>query len=129
MPFEIIVLDEENLVEVVYPARPTREDVDDYARRMREVITSRRPGWKCLVDQTQLQLLPPELVGALAELNELAQRHHMARTARIVISAIAGLQAQRIAREGNLTSPLRTFDNRDAALQWLTPPSGQPQSL
>ena len=46
----------------------------------------------------------------------------MRKTARLVTSAVASLQAARFARQVRLTDALRTFTSRAAALAWLAEP-------
>jgi hypothetical protein len=43
----------------------------------------------------------------------------MLRSARVVTSAVAGLQSARMAREASLRVPVRTFESREEALTWL----------
>lgn len=117
MPFEIHVHELDEILEVVYPAKATQAEIDDYVRRVRAAIDARKGPWKCLVDQRNLPVLPPELVDQLAALNLYAQRHGMVKTARVVSTVVAGLQAQRMAREGQL--PLASFEAREDALAWL----------
>lgn len=124
MPFDIRVHEMMNIVEVVYPERPSAGDIVDYEQRIRAIIDARPPGWCCLVDQRKLalQVVQPEQVGMLAELNAYAERNGMARAARVVGSLMAELQAARISREANLKAPLRTFLSREDALSWLLSP-------
>ena len=120
MSFEIHAHEADAIVEVVYPAKPTQADVDDYVRRIHTMIEGGKlpaAKWKCLVDQRNLPVLPPELVNQLATLNLYAQRHGMVKSARVVSTVVAGLQAQRMAREGQL--PLSSFETREEALAWL----------
>jgi hypothetical protein len=123
MPFDIRIEAKANIVEVIYPASPTAGDVADYVVRMKAIIASQRPGWKCLVDQRALVVMPPDLVSELVVLNALAQTAGMARSARLVATAISNLQATRIKSEAKLAVPARSFSTREAALVWLMDPN------
>lgn len=110
----------EPILEIVYPEHPTEPEVIDYVRRIRDAMTGMRSlPWVCLVDQTRLAVMPPELVRVVAELNSFAEAHGMKRSARVVRNAIAGLQSARIAREASLKVPTKAFESREAALEWL----------
>jgi hypothetical protein len=124
MPFEIIehpgdaITEIMSLVEVVYPSHPTPEDVEAYVARAHEVIDAQHgQPFCCLADQRAIRVMSPELVVALGELNRYAYARGMRRTARLVSSAMGGLQAHRLAREHQLE--LQVFESRDAALAWL----------
>ncbi len=124
MPFEIIehpgdaILEIVPIFEVIYPANPTRADIDAYVARAYEMIDAQRGRpFCCLADQRAVQVIPPELVAALGKLNAYAYGHGMLRTARLVSSAIAGLQAHQLAREHHFE--LQAFERRDDALLWL----------
>jgi hypothetical protein len=108
------------IVEVVYPERPSKGDVDEYVARIRTIIEREARGFACLVDQRRLAVMPPELVPTVTALNAYAQSKGMLRSARVVTSAVAGLQSARMAREASLRVPMRTFESRDEALTWLT---------
>ncbi len=119
MPFTIQVHEELQVVEVVYPARPTVEEVAEYLHRIREVIQARKGPWRCLVDQRSVQLIAPEVVEHLAAINSFAATHGMERSARLVTGAVASLQVSRMARNADLGDRVRTFHDRDHALAWL----------
>lgn len=119
MPFEIVVHDDDDIVEVVYPPAPTAAEVVDYVARIRHIIATRQGPWACLVDQRKLLVMPPDLVETMTTLNAHAARHGMKASARIVGSAVADLQAHRMAREGTIGRPVRAFTRRDDALAWL----------
>jgi hypothetical protein len=109
------------IVEVIYPAMVTASDVEDYVRRIKVTMDQQKTEWACLVDQRDLTVMPPELVEKIASLNAYAQKRRMIKTARVVSSAVASLQAARISRDSLRTeTPLRTFTSRDEALAWLT---------
>jgi hypothetical protein len=109
------------IVEVIYPATVTAPDVEAYVQRIKVTMDQQKTEWACLVDQRNLTVLPPELVEKIASLNAYAQKRRMIKTARVVSSAVASLQAARISRDSLRTeTPLRTFTSRDEALAWLT---------
>jgi hypothetical protein len=117
--FEIVVHKMERLLEVIYPERPDGADIADYSRRVKQSIDELGPGWDCLVDQRRLKLLAPELLDKVAALNAYAERHGMRRSARIVATAVAELQAARMVREAALQATVKSFSSREAALAWL----------
>jgi hypothetical protein len=109
------------IVEVIYPPTVTVSNVEDYVRRIKVTMDQQKTEWACLVDQRDLSVMPPELVEKIASLNAYAQKRRMKKTARVISSAVAGLQAARISRDSLRTeTPLRTFTSRDEALAWLT---------
>jgi hypothetical protein len=124
MPFEIIqhpgdaIVDVLPIIEVIYPAHPTDEDIAAYDRRAREIVDAQRRRPFCvLADQRALRVMAPDLVTMVGALNAYASARGMLRTARVVATAVAGLQAQRMARESGFE--LGAFESRDDALAWL----------
>lgn len=122
MAFDIIVHAEEHILEVVYPAAPTQEEVTAYAARVRQAIDGMGEAWGALVDQRQLKALPSGLMSTLAVLNAYAQLKGMQRSARVVSDAAAGLKAWRMTQQARLIVPARTFESREEALAWLREP-------
>ena len=119
MGFEISVNTEEKIVEITYPARPTDAEIDAYVREIKAVMDRQPKGWRCLVDQRQLAVMPPELVDKVAELNAYGVKRGMARAARVIATSVANLQTARMARQASLEVPIKTFTSRDAAMAWL----------
>src|SRR5512140_2149262 len=124
MPFEIIqhpgdaILDVLPIVEVVYPAKPSAAEIAEYDARARMIVDGQRRRPFCvLADQRAIVVMPPELVAMLVELNTYAAARGMLRTARLISSAMGGLQTQNLAREHRFE--VRAFESRDAALVWL----------
>jgi len=124
VPFEIIehtgdaILEVLPVLEVIYPPHPTADDIASYVTRAHATIDAQRGrAFGCLADQRAVPVMPPELVNVLGELNAYASARGMLRTARLVSTAVAGLQAHRLAREHRFE--LQTFESRDAALVWL----------
>jgi hypothetical protein len=124
VPFEIIshpgdaIFDTLTIVEVIYPSHPTEDDIGSYVTRAHAFIDAQRGlPFSCLADQSALRVMPPELVTTLVELNTYAHEHGMLRTARVISSAVAALQAQSLAREN--VFELQSFESRDEALVWL----------
>lgn len=122
MPFQIIVHQPDRILEVVYPSQPTQADVDDYLARVRTEIEGLAGDWSALVDQSQLRVMPSNVVAVMAKLNAFAQLKGMKRSARIVSTAASGLQAWRMTKQAMLTIPARTFEHRDDAIAWLRNP-------
>ena len=98
--FEIIVHGRERILEVRYPSRPTAASYARYEKNVRTAIEAWSGAWNCLVDQSSLTLMPPELPPLIAVLNAWARGKGMRKTARVVKdSAVAELQVNRILRE------------------------------
>jgi hypothetical protein len=125
MPFQIIVHQPDRILEVVYPSQPTQADVDDYLARVRTEIEALAGDWSALVDQSQLRVMPSNMVAVMAKLNAYAQLKGMKRSARIVSTAASGLQAWRMTKQAMLTIPARTFEAREEALNWLKNPDDE----
>lgn len=102
--FEIIVHQAERTIEVRYPRRPTLASFDVYEREIRAAITAMGPPWDCLVDQSAVQALAPELTPRVAALNQWAATGTgMEHTARVLSpSAIGELQSERILRDAGV---------------------------
>ena len=119
--FTVILHPQERILEVHYPAKPTPDTFDAYDRDVRKAIERLGGTWDCLVDQTRLQALSPELTPRVAELNHWARGKGMQRTARVVSqSAIAELQSRRILRESGNEDVGRVYHSRDEAWKALT---------
>lgn len=89
---------------------------------MKKAINDLAGEWSALVDQSQLRVMPSDVVTAMASLNAFAQLHGMKRSARVVSDAPSGLQAWRMTKRAMLSIPTRTFETRGEALQWLRDP-------
>ena len=101
--FEIVVHGKERILEVRYPSRPNAESYARYETDVRAAIEAWRGEWDCLVDQTTLTAMPPELPAKIAVLNAWARSKGMRRTARVVKdSAVAELQVNRILRDSGI---------------------------
>lgn len=121
--FEIVFHESERILEVRYPARPTLDSYTRYEKAVRETISALPGGWLCLVDQSLLSVMPPELPPRIAELNAWAKQHGMSRTARVVKqSATAQLQVSRILEKSGNTTVGTQCTSRDEAWQHLTAP-------
>jgi hypothetical protein len=125
MPFQITVHEADRILEVVYPSQPSQADVDDYLARVRTTIEAFGGEWSALVDQSQLRVMPSNMVTVMAKLNAFAQLKGMKRSARIVSTAASGLQAWRMTKQAMLSIPARTFESREDALQWLKNPDDE----
>jgi hypothetical protein len=110
------------ILEFVYPSDPSVAEVAAYVNDVRRLIDQQDAPWCCLVDQRKLPVMPREVVDAVKGLNAYAAQRGMRKTARLVTSAVASLQAARFAREVRLVDTLRTFTSRAAALAWLAEP-------
>ncbi len=117
MPFEIAFHEDARILEVVYPPRPSAEDVAQYIEKTRAMIDAIDGPWSCLVDQRKMTVLAPSLLVSLADLNAYARKKGMMRTARVVSGSVSEVQARRIAKAAVLA--LETFATREEALDWL----------
>ena len=125
MPFQINVHAQDRILEVIYPPQVTAEDLAEYLNDVKKAMTSLEGNggeWSALVDQSQLRVMPGDVVSAMASLNAYAQLHGMKRSARVVIDPPSGLQAWRMTKRAMLTIPTRTFESRGEALAWLKNP-------
>ncbi len=106
--FEIRFHESERILEVRYPARPTLDSYSRYEQAVKQTISTLPFGWKCLVDQSSLAVMPPELPPRITLLNVWAKNHGMDRTARVVAeSATAELQVQRMFKGAALVAHTR----------------------
>ncbi|MBL8914191.1 MAG: hypothetical protein JNM17_26035 [Archangium sp.] len=118
--FEIIVHQSERTIEVKYPARPTLEAFLRYDKAIRAAITKMGPPWDCLVDQSRVQALSPELAPRVADLNAWAVTKGMEHTARVLSSsAIGELQGERILREAGVKKIGSLHKDRETAWKHL----------
>ncbi len=122
MPFQITVHAQDRILEVVYPPQVTAEALAEYQGDVKKAIAGLAGDWSALVDQSQLRVMPSDVVSAMASLNAYAQLHGMKRSARVVSDAPSGLQAWRMTKRAMLTIPTRTFETRGEALAWLKNP-------
>lgn len=119
MPFDVTVHPGGAIIEIQYPAAPTAKDVESYAAHIKRILPELADEWASLVDQRGLDSMPKGLLRAVATLNAFAQDHGMVRSARVVSDSSEGMQSWRIAREGDVHVPIRSFQSRDEALAWL----------
>jgi hypothetical protein len=125
MSFQIIVHESERIIEVIYPAQPTADDLKDYLARIKEAMEKLAGDWSALVDQSQLRVMPAQMVSEMAKLNAHAQLKGMKRSARVVSTPASGLQAWRMTKQAMLSIPARTFETRGEALAWLKNPDDE----
>lgn len=119
--FEIVVHGRERILEVRYPAKPTAQSYARYETAVRAAIEAWRGPWDCLVDQSALKLMPPELPPQIAVLNAWARGKGMRSTARVVTdSAVAELQVNRILRDSGTAQVGSIFKSRAEAWKVLT---------
>ena len=119
--FEIRFHEVERILEVRYPSRPTLDSYSRYEKAVRETIGSLGGSWNCLVDQSALTVMPPELPPRIAELNAWARTQGMGRTARVVKpSATAQLQVTRILLKSGSAQVGTQCLTRDEAWRALT---------
>jgi hypothetical protein len=118
VPFEITEHQAARILEIVYPAQPSADDIVRYVLEAKQAMKRFVGPWCCLVVQRALVVLPPDLAGEVARLNAYAAQHGMACSARVVSSAVAELQVTRLART-SIPVPVRTFQDREQAITWL----------
>ena len=120
MPFQIKLHPQDQIIEVIYPAAPTAEDVGEYLVQMKQLIDDQRSHWYCLVDQRSLTELPASLLEQVGVANSYAVIHGMQRSARIVSSETAAAQANSIGKStGAIQVKVKTFVERETAVAWL----------
>jgi hypothetical protein len=119
MPFVITEHPKDHIVEVTYPAEPTAGDVADYTMRIKRAMDEQKQPWCCLVDQRALKMISPKLMEKITLLNGYAQKRGMKKTARVVSSNAAMLQAMQMAEKTELHARVRSFMTREEALAWL----------
>ncbi len=118
----VTIHERERVLEVKYPARPNEAAFLRYDRAVRAAIEKLAAGgdWDCLVDQTAVRTLAPELASKIAELNAWAHGKRMRKTVRVLAeSAIGELQGVRILREGGVKNIGGLFKSRDEAWKAL----------
>ena len=115
-----IVPHPEGILEVVYPATPTTHDVIEYLHAMRHAIDAQPAAWMCLVDQRAMHIIPPAIGERLSVLNRYARGRGMSKSARVVASSAAAIQAKRLAIEAGVANVVSTFTSREEAWKWLT---------
>ena len=119
--FTVLVHAQERIVEVRYPARPTAEAIDAYERELRDAVQRLGAPWRCLVDQSSLVALAPELVARVTALNQWARAQGMERSVRVVAeSALGALQSKRIFRESGISDVGRVVASREEGWRALT---------
>ncbi|MCU0700518.1 MAG: hypothetical protein MUC96_28750 [Myxococcaceae bacterium] len=119
--FEVHVHERERVVEVRYPKRLTPEALEVYRSSLQTAVQQVGPSWRCLVDQTRLDVIPPHLTDVITELNRWAAAHGLVAAVRVVKkTAVGELQSRRILRESGLGDSAQVFFDRDEAWQRLT---------
>ncbi len=118
--FQIIIHQAERTIEVIYPRRPNLSVFEKYEREVRAAITAMGPPWDCLVDQSKVQALAPEIAPRVAVLNAWAASRGMEHTARVLSSsAIGELQGERILRNAGVKKIGSLHKSRDGAWKQL----------
>lgn len=101
--FVVQVHERERVIEVTYPRRLSAEALDAYAAQLKAAVEKLGEQWRCLVDQTSLDVIPPHLTDQITEMNRWALQHGLVRAARVVRkTAVGELQSKRIVRESGL---------------------------
>ncbi|MBL8921188.1 MAG: hypothetical protein JNJ54_20160 [Myxococcaceae bacterium] len=119
--FEVQVHERERIVEVRYPRRPSKEALEAYEADLKSAVQKLGAGWRCLVDQTNLDVIPPHLTDSITEMNRWAAQHGLVAAARVVRkTAVGELQSRRILRESGLGEAAHVYFDRAEAWQQLT---------
>lgn len=122
--FKVQVHERERVIEVKYPRKLTAEALEAYEAQLHRVVEQLGASWRCLVDQTSLDVIPPHLTDQITEMNRWAAKHGLVAAARVVKkTAVGELQSKRILRESGLGTASVFFD-RDEAWQSLV---GEPR--
>jgi hypothetical protein len=118
--FEVHIHEQERILEVRYPKRLTPEALAAYRVVLESAVQRLGPSWRCLVDQTRLDVIPPHLTDAITEMNRWAAAHGLVAAARVVKkTAVGELQSRRILRESGLGESAHVYFDRDEAWQHL----------
>ncbi|MBE2248691.1 MAG: hypothetical protein IAE78_04005 [Myxococcus sp.] len=119
--FEVQVHERERVIEVKYPRRLTPEALAAYADQLKLAVGKLNSTWRCLVDQTSLDVIPPHLTDQITEMNRWAVQHGLVGAARVVRkTAVGELQSKRILRESGLGETAHVYFDRTEAWQHLT---------
>ena len=120
MRFSVTLHEAPAILEIVYPAGFTAEDLEAYAVESRETMDRIRGPWACLVDARDVSALGPELLDQVARLNAYALEHGMRASARLISTRPGALEGARSARGATgYAVTIKTFTDRDPALAWL----------
>ncbi|MCA2978473.1 MAG: hypothetical protein INH41_10245 [Myxococcaceae bacterium] len=118
--FEIHVHERERVIEVKYPTRLTPEALADYRAALEAAVLRLGASWRCLVDQTRLEVIPPHLTDGITALNRWAATHGLVAAARVLKqTAVGELQTRRILRESGLGESGKVYFDRDEAWRHL----------
>ncbi len=122
--FRVVVHEAERIIEVTYPRKPTADSLADYEAALKAAVEKLgTAGWRCLVNQTNLDVLAPELSDRITEMNKWALKHGLVTSARVVKqTAVGELQSKRILRESGVDPKGRVFHDRAEAWKRLTEP-------
>lgn len=118
--FELHVHERERVIEVKYPRKLTSESLEHYAAELKLAVGRLNSTWRCLVDQTNLDVIPPHLTDLITEMNRWAVQHGLVGAARVVRkTAVGELQSKRILRESGLGETAHVYFDRAEAWQQL----------
>jgi hypothetical protein len=118
----VVLHEAERILEVRYPKFPSQAAFERYDKTIRAAIEklAATGDWDCLVDQTAVTALAPELAEKIAVLNAWARDKRMRRTARVIAnSAIGELQSVRILKTGGVKNIGNLYKSRDEAWKAL----------
>ena len=87
-----------------------RDDAGDLLERMKEVVRPRAGGFHVLVDLRHSRAFPAESQEVLKQAIQICKEMGMERNAVVLNSAIATLQARRIAKEAGISEWVRYID-------------------
>lgn len=122
--FEVQVHERERVIEVKYPRRLTADALKAYETELKDAVKKLGSTWRCLVDQTNLDVIPPHLTDQITEMNRWAAQHGLVAAARVVKkTAVGELQSKRILRESGLGETAHVYFDRTEAWGHLVGPS------
>ncbi len=122
--FEVQVHERERVIEVKYPRRLTADALKAYESELKEAVKKLGSTWRCLVDQTNLDVIPPHLTDQITEMNRWAAQHGLVAAARVVKkTAVGELQSKRILRESGLGETAHVYFDRTEAWGHLVGPA------
>jgi hypothetical protein len=118
--FELLVHERERIIEVKYPRRLSIASLEHYATELKLAVGRLNSTWRCLVDQTNLDVIPPHLTDLITEMNRWAVQHGLVAAARVVRkTAVGELQSKRILRESGLSETAQVYFERAEAWHHL----------
>lgn len=118
--FKITVNTSKNRIYIVGDGFPTVAEGKQYLADYTAALKQVKPGFTVLVDARTLEPTRPEVQENIAESMRLSVSLGLSKVARVVTEKVAGVQLQRLAREGKGTQhSAEHFTSMSEAEQYL----------